>query len=415
MDSSQKYTRDTHLGEVYSKVLDKENRNGFYNQGYYNNFKYFKDSHSEDKNLPKAFQKQTDAMSKEIVDASRRKSKERSRSYKKKRKEGERNKYSKEKSKNKKKSKNSNFSSRNYNRNTEMASSYKNDPSYVKSSRSKSKRSYKNKFTNNKENKNYGYEDKFFDYNLNKSPQNQAAQTKKKQNLTNDYKRLDESPMRIKNLAGYEYNNYLKPFYKRNKNDKEDRSSMISSRSIDLTAENEKIGNKVFGVSPSPARKSPSGSKIRSQTSKIKKRNGVIEKGQRSSSRKRFGRSPANYERGTAYGQFLPENSPHESYMFKNSQRGRLDTPNSKSPVLLNNLAGKSGISLLNQSNNSKTSKMSNRNSFYTRRGENSRVSQVMGKIGSHFNDLSRTWVKSGLLDSREDISTFSNYFLTRI
>ena len=69
----------------------------------------------------------------------------------------------------------------------------------------------------------------------------------------------------------------------------------------------------------------------------------------------------------------------------------------------------KSRVSALDRSDLSMRSKVSNNNSYITRREASGDPSKIKGiPCDSKLKNMSKTWVRSHLLDSREDISTFS-------
>jgi hypothetical protein len=107
--------------------------------------------------------------------------------------------------------------------------------------------------------------------------------------------------------------------------------------------------------------------------------------------------------------------SPNESYLFKNAlDRSLLNQINQGSPItsiIRTKTMDKSGYSALNRSDVSTKTKNSNgNNSFLTKRGEDNDLSRVMchNQDSAMRGGMSKTWVKSGLMDSREEISTIS-------
>jgi tRNA A-37 threonylcarbamoyl transferase component Bud32 len=107
--------------------------------------------------------------------------------------------------------------------------------------------------------------------------------------------------------------------------------------------------------------------------------------------------------------------SPNESYLFKNAlDRSLLSRVNQGSPIssiVRTKTMDKSGHSALNRSDVSTKTKNSNgNNSFLTKRGEDNDLSRVIchNQDSAMRGGMSKTWVKSGLMDSREEISTIS-------
>lgn len=108
-----------------------------------------------------------------------------------------------------------------------------------------------------------------------------------------------------------------------------------------------------------------------------------------------------------------PLRSPNDSHILAhNGDRPYVPHAVNASPshsALRFRQTDKSRISALNRSDMSKTS---NNNSFLTRRGEDNDLSRVCGQQGEshHRGGMSKTWVKSGLMDSRdENMSTVSS------
>lgn len=113
--------------------------------------------------------------------------------------------------------------------------------------------------------------------------------------------------------------------------------------------------------------------------------------------------------RSTTKAPCTPMKSPDDSYIFMdNGDRSYLQNGFNASPahsaVRMRN-TDKSRVSALNRSDLSKTS---NANSFMTKRGEDNDFSRVNAQQGESHNrgGMSKTWVKSGLLDSRDDNSS---------
>jgi len=110
--------------------------------------------------------------------------------------------------------------------------------------------------------------------------------------------------------------------------------------------------------------------------------------------------------------------SPNDSYIFKQApERSNTQQIGNSSPshsVVKNRQYDKSKISALNRSDISKTS--NGNASFLTRRGDEGDLSRVaaQGADSNNRGGMSKTWVKSGLLDSREEISTISKSGLPR-
>lgn len=110
-----------------------------------------------------------------------------------------------------------------------------------------------------------------------------------------------------------------------------------------------------------------------------------------------------------------PMKSPNDSHIFMdNGDRSYVQAGANASPahsaIRFRN-TDKSRISALNRSDLSKTS---NNNSFLTKRGDDNDFSRVNAQQGESQNrgGMSKTWVKSGLLDSRDDnVSIISSRF----
>ena len=112
-----------------------------------------------------------------------------------------------------------------------------------------------------------------------------------------------------------------------------------------------------------------------------------------------------------------PTQSPNDSYIFRNGQErsGLQYIANSPAhSAVRNKTYDKSKMSALNRSDISKTS--NGNNSFLTRRGDDGELSRVAAQQNESNNrgGMSKTWVKSALMDSREEISTFSRKWLPR-
>lgn len=108
-----------------------------------------------------------------------------------------------------------------------------------------------------------------------------------------------------------------------------------------------------------------------------------------------------------------PVRSPNDSYiMMNNCDRSYMNQNGNVSPshsAIRFRPTERSKISALNRSD---MSKASNNNSFLTKRGEDNDLSRVCAQQGESHNrgGMSKTWVKSGLLDSRdENMSTVSS------
>lgn len=109
----------------------------------------------------------------------------------------------------------------------------------------------------------------------------------------------------------------------------------------------------------------------------------------------------------TGYGNpVTPVRSPNDSYiMMNNCDRSYVNQAGNASPAhsaIRFRQTDRSKISALNRSD---MSKASNNNSFLTRRGDENDFSRVCAQQGDSNNrgGMSKTWVKSGLLDSREE------------
>ena len=102
----------------------------------------------------------------------------------------------------------------------------------------------------------------------------------------------------------------------------------------------------------------------------------------------------------------LPTTSPDDSYIFRQGERIPINS--SPSHSIIKRPLDKSKVSALNRSDISKNS--NGNSSFLTRRDEGD-----LSRMGAQAADsnnrggMSKTWVKSGLLDSREEISTIKN------
>lgn len=209
--------------------------------------------------------------------------------------------------------------------------------------------------------------------------------------------------------------NYQKFFYPSFvKNAGKSNNSMISSRSfevMDPTGKENKDHNKVS------ENNSKSRTKIRNIMLNSKTtRESILPNRNTTSSKKSHN---LFFDFGSRYNNTVNNTNitPDDSYIFKPAYDGKsafnhtMDNRRGfdMSPGISTRRRDKSKVSALDRSDISMKSRVSNANSYITKRDGSNPASRIKGvPCDSKLKNMSKTWVRSGLLESREDISTLS-------